>query len=139
MLLRRSLLCIFVLSFGFAAGAAAGNVEVHVSGIKGGKGKINVAVCDKERFLKDCGYSATAPAGEGQAVVTFKDVPPGSWAVLAYQDANENDKLDRNPLGIPSERYGFSREARGKFGPPTFDKAAIEVGEAPTVAPVKLR
>jgi uncharacterized protein (DUF2141 family) len=48
-------------------------------------------------------------------------------------------------LGIPKEPYGFSRDARGKFGPPGFEDAAIEVrdegdgaGEA-TVATVRLR
>ncbi|QNA90191.1 DUF2141 domain-containing protein [Massilia sp. Dwa41.01b] len=137
-MLFRSALTWF-LSCGLLANAMAGNVEVRVSGIKGARGKVNVAVCDKERFLKQCGYSASAPAGDGETIVTLKDVPAGAYAVLAYQDANDNDRLDRNPLGMPSERYGFSREARGKFGPPTFEKAAIEVGEALTVAPVKLR
>lgn len=118
--------------------ASAATVEVRVTNVAGGKGKVNVAVCDRERFLKQCAYSASVPAREGETVVSLKDIPPGTWAVLAYQDENENKELDRNFLGIPKENYGFSRDAAGRFGPPGFDDAAIEVREGTTVAPVKL-
>jgi uncharacterized protein (DUF2141 family) len=130
----------FSLVLSLLAGTAgAATVEVHVSGVTAGKGKVNVAVCDKERFLKQCAYSASAPAREGDNVISIANVPPGTWAVLAYQDENSNDELDRNLIGIPKENYGFSRDARGKFGPPGFDDAAIEVGGDKTFAPVKLR
>jgi uncharacterized protein (DUF2141 family) len=122
-----------------AATASAATVEVRVSSVVAGRGKVNVAVCDKERFLKDCLYSGSAPAQGTDTVVTIQNVPKGTWAVLAYQDENQNDKLDRNLIGIPSENYGFSRDARGKFGPPDFGDAAIEVGDEVTVAKIKLR
>ena len=119
--------------------AAAANVEVHVTGVAAGKGTVNVAVCDQARFLKQCLYSGSAPARAGDNTIAVRDVPPGNWAVLAYQDANENGELDRNFIGIPSENYGFSRDARGKFGPPSFEDAAIAVGgDGATVANVKL-
>jgi len=120
--------------------AAAATVEVHVTGVNAGKGTVNVAVCDQARFLKQCVYSASVPARAGDNTVTVRGVPPGSWAVLAYQDENENGELDRNLIGIPSENYGFSRDARGKFGPPSFEDAAIPVRDSDdaTVAAVKL-
>ena len=118
--------------------ACAATVEVHLIGVDPGKGQLRVAVCDQARFLKQCLYSGSAPARAGDNTVTVRDVPAGSWAVLAYQDANENGELDRNFIGIPSENYGFSRDARGKFGPPSFEDAAIAVRDDPTVATVKL-
>jgi uncharacterized protein (DUF2141 family) len=121
--------------------AAAATVEVHVTGVDAGKGSVKVAVCDQARFLKQCLYSGSAPARAGDNTIAVRDVPPGSWAVLAYQDANGNGELDRNFIGIPSENYGFSRDARGKFGPPSFEDAAITVredGNGATVANVKL-
>lgn len=119
-------------------GASAATVEVRVSGVVGAKGKVNVAVCDRERFLKQCAYSASAPARAGETVVALRDIPAGTWAVLAYQDENENSQLDRNFIGIPKENYGFSRDAASRFGPPGFDDAAIEVKEGTTVAPIRL-
>lgn len=118
--------------------ATAATVEVRVSGVSA-KGKVSVAVCDKEHFLKQCAYNASVPAQAGETSVSIKGVPPGTWAVTAYQDENSNGELDTNLLGIPKEPYGFSRDARNKFGPPGFDDAAIEVSEAPTTATVRLR
>ena len=135
-LIKPSLLISTVL---LAATASAATIEVKVSSVVGGKGKVNVAVCDKERFLKDCLYSGSAPAQANETVVTIQNLPKGTWAVLAYQDENQNDKLDRNFIGVPSENYGFSRDARGKFGPPDFSDAAIEIGDELTVAKIKLR
>ncbi|WP_312511482.1 DUF2141 domain-containing protein [Massilia sp.] len=121
------------------ASASAATIEVRVTGVVGGKGKVAVAVCDKDTFLKDCKYSATAPAKDGENVITVKDVPAGTWAVLSYQDENDNGKLDRNVVGIPKENYGFSRDARGRFGPPSFEEAAFAVNGETASAAVKLR
>lgn len=121
------------------AGASAANIEVRVTGVVAGKGKVAVAVCDKDTFLKDCKYSAKAPAKDGENVITVKDVPAGTWAVLSYQDENDNGELDRNIVGIPKENYGFSRDARGRFGPPSFEDAAITVNGETASAAVKLR
>jgi uncharacterized protein (DUF2141 family) len=117
--------------------ASAATVEVRISNV-GAQGKVSVAVCDRERFLKQCVFNASVPAQPGETVVSLKDIPPGTWAVLAYQDANENGKLDRNFLGIPSENYGFSRDAASRFGPPGFDEAAIELRDGTTIAPIRL-
>ncbi|SFC56369.1 DUF2141 domain-containing protein [Massilia yuzhufengensis] len=125
------------LLFSAALPASAATVEVRVSNVAA-RGKVSVAVCDRERFLKECTYSASVPAQAGETVVTLKDIPPGNWAVLAFQDANENGKLDRNFIGIPSENYGFSRDAKNRFGPPGFDDAVIEVREGTTVAAIRL-
>lgn len=121
------------------ANATAATVEVHVTGLSGGaRGKVAVAVCDRAHFLKECTYHASLPAHDGENVVSVPGVPAGTWAVLVYQDENDNGKLDRNFIGIPSEPYGFSRDARSHFGPPSFEDAAIEVKAEPTVANVKL-
>jgi uncharacterized protein (DUF2141 family) len=118
--------------------AAAATIAVHVTNTTGGKGNVNVAVCDRARFLKQCAYTASVPARDGATVVTIGDVPAGTWAVLAYQDENANGELDRNLIGIPSENYGFSRDARGRFGPPSFEDAAIPVRDEAMTATVRL-
>jgi uncharacterized protein (DUF2141 family) len=121
-----------------AGSASAASIEVRVQGVTA-KGKVLVAVCDKTTFLKDCAYSGSAPAKAGETVVTVDGVPTGSWAVLSYQDENDNGKLDRNVLGIPKEPYAFSRDARGRFGPPSFEDAAFELRDEKAVTTIKLR
>lgn len=117
--------------------ATAATVDIKIENVAG-KGKVSVAVCDRERFLKQCAYTASVPATAGTMTVTVPDVPPGTFAVLAYEDANDNGQLDR-VLGIPNENWGMSRDARANFGPPTFEDASIEVKEEPTVVSVRLR
>lgn len=136
---RTTLAALAVLSGAAALSASAATVEVHVSGVSAGKGKVSVAVCDREHYLKDCTYHATAPAQAGDNVVKVANVPAGTWAVLVFQDKNENGKLDQTLFGIPLEDYGFSRDARGHFGAPSFEDAAIEVRDDPTVARVHIK
>jgi uncharacterized protein (DUF2141 family) len=63
-----------------------------------------------------------------------------SLAISAYHDNNGNAKLDKNALGMPTERYGFSRNPKHGFGPPKFADAMIQVSEKElnSVSPVHL-
>jgi uncharacterized protein (DUF2141 family) len=64
---------------------------------------------------------------DGAAEVTFQGLSAGRYAIKSFADENHNAKLDTNILGLPTERYGFSNNAMGRMGPPTFDAAAVEV------------
>ena len=77
-------------------------------------------------------------AKPGQVEVVFKDLAPGSYAVSAYQDLNGNQRLDANMVGMPTEPFGFSRDAKGQFGPPKFDDAVIKVSAEPQRIQFKL-
>lgn len=58
---------------------------------------------------------------------SINDVPAGEYAVSILHDENDNGKMERGMFGRPAEGYGFSRDARGTFGPPGFDDAAFVV------------
>ncbi len=51
---------------------------------------------------------------------------PKKFAIAVFHDENSDSMLNRNAIGIPLERYGFSNDARGTLGPPTFDEAVME-------------
>lgn len=78
------------------------------------------------------------PERDGGTVLVFRDVPPGQYAVAAFHDENGNGILDRNVVGIPLERYGFSNDARGTLGQPTFDETAVPLDRDTTIT-LKLR
>ena len=104
-------------------------LEVTVTGIRSAQGTILVAVCDKATFLQEtCRYKGRAPAAVGSVTVRITGVPPGVYAAQAYGDENDNGKIDRNFLGIPTEGIGFSNDARIRFGPPAFADAAFTLG-----------
>jgi len=56
--------------------------------------------------------------------------PQLRWAVSAHHDKNSNDKLDKSPLGIPTEPYGFSNNPKRGFGPPKFNDVSFSIDSA---------
>jgi uncharacterized protein (DUF2141 family) len=125
-------LCCAVLAI--AAPAQAADVQVTVTGIRSNQGRIVVAICDKANFPKGaCPYHGQAPARVGQVVVRVTGVPPGTWAVAAYHDEVGDQPVQYSLFGAPKQGFGFSRDARMRFGPPNFADAAFSAGDDVTV------
>jgi uncharacterized protein (DUF2141 family) len=128
---------------GSAAPALAqepGAVIVHVDNVRSSEGHVRVELCTQGAFLTDdCAVAGSAPARRGETVVTLKDVPPGVYAVQVYHDANDDHKVNRGLLGIPTEDIGFSREAPLGLHGPQFIKAAFNHAADEQVLTVHLR
>lgn len=108
-----------------AAGAAqAGTLTLDLKGVDAGKGSLMIAVYDSsEHFLRKSMRKLAVPAGDASMQVKLADLPPGDYAVALFQDVNSNGKMDTMLFGIPSEPSGFSNNAKGSFGPPTYETA----------------
>jgi uncharacterized protein (DUF2141 family) len=118
--------------------AFGASLDVSVENVRYDKGHILVAVCPAQDFLTArCPFVGSAPASRGLVEVRVPNIPPGTYAVQVFQDENDNPKIDRNFLGLPTEGMGFSNDAPFRFGPPTFKDAAIIVG--PNGAQTELR
>lgn len=93
--------------------------------------KLNFYNC-REGFLKrGQAVFQRAVRPEGKTVVTVPiELSQGEWAVALTQDLNNNDKLDKNFIGIPTEPYAFSNNVRPTVGPPGFDECKFMVGDA---------
>ena len=78
-------------------------------------------------------------AKEGKIVVVFENVPVGSYALSVIHDENENFELDSNFFGIPKEGFGFGNDAMGSFGPPSFEKTLVKVGDGKNQCGVSLK
>ena len=63
---------------------------------------------------------------KSQARCDFEDIPPGTYAMVVIHDENMNGKLDINWLGVPTEGYGFSNDAKGVLGAPSFSDASFK-------------
>lgn len=121
---------ICLLSLAAQSLAAQNTLEVTVRGIQTPKGNILIALYDSEaEFMKKHVASRKVKATDKQVSVTFENLKPGNYAITTFHDANENEKLDTNFLGVPNESYGFSNNVKGRFGPPSFDKARVVMEE----------
>jgi uncharacterized protein (DUF2141 family) len=104
-------------------------------------GKVMVALCSgKEAYDTEKGcITRTLDATGPKTRAFFLTVPAGQHAIKVFHDVNANGKLDTNWMGIPNEPYGFGNDARGKFGPPSFEESAVTIGHVPVVTAVKLK
>lgn len=110
---------------------AQSKVEVVVDGIRDTVGTIHVALFKEPgTFLKKPLSGKSIKAAKGRAVIVFEGVDQGTYAISVIHDANRNGKLDTNFFGIPKEGFGFSNDAMGKFGPPSFEKASFKTPPA---------
>lgn len=113
-----------------SAPAWATDVKVRVNGVDAKGGDMRVEVCTRETFLKNCPYRGIGPAKQGKTEVVVKDVPPGTYAVIAHHDINRNGEVDRTLLGVPKEGVGFSRSPMLILRAPTFDETSVPVAGA---------
>jgi len=45
--------------------------------------------------------------------------------IAFYIDKNDNEKVDKKLLWIPTEQFDFSTDVIGRFGPPFFEAASF--------------
>lgn len=105
-------------------------VVVQVSGLKARPADVMVAVfLTGEGFPDVTAASITAEqdAKEATAEIPLQLPLSGMAAVAVFQDLDGNGVLTRNVVGLPTEPYGFSKNARATFGPPTFEAAAVDL------------
>jgi uncharacterized protein (DUF2141 family) len=104
---------------------------VDVEGLKDDKGQVHASLYASEDGFPTKPEKAIRQVDVkiegGRARVVFAGIPPGGYAVAAYHDENGDGKLDTGFLGIPTEGLASSNDARGFMGPPSFEKARVEV------------
>ena len=117
-------------------------VEIKVSGLRSTKGFVLVCLTMNAKAFPDCGKDAgatrlkvaAAQAGSIKASVA----QPGTYAVSVLHDENGNQKADFM-LGMPREGFGFSRDAKVRFGPPKFAAASFVVGAGGTAQSITMK
>lgn len=95
----------------------------------------------REGFLKSGKWvfsKSVKPQGKSEFTLPV-DLPRGEWAVAITQDLNNNDKIDKNFLGIPTEPYAFSNNVRPTMAAPGFDECKFTVDEPGKVVSIVLK
>lgn len=90
-------------------------------------------------WLKQPVKAARASIHGRVAVCVFSGVKPGVYGISAIHDANDNGKLDTNFIGIPTEGFCASRDARARFGPPSFEDARFRYRGGVSSMQVRMR
>jgi uncharacterized protein (DUF2141 family) len=113
----------------------AAELAVNIGGIEQAQGKICCALYGRGgEFLEPSAALdwKWVDAAQGGVECRFTGIAGGSYAVAVFQDYNGNRTNDTNLLGIPTEPWGVSNNARPMFRAPTFEEAEVPVGDDET-------
>jgi uncharacterized protein (DUF2141 family) len=128
-----------------AATSRTGTLRVTIVGVRSDSGTIMIGLYDtSDGFLAAIKHSteigllndkgrvvgAALRAATGSQSIVFTQLNPGRYAVIVFHDENDNGRLDENSWGVPTEGYGFSNNAEGFLGSPSFDAAGVALGGA---------
>lgn len=118
----------FILS-GFRTPGA--ELRVRIGHLRNEKGHVLVSLFRNGEGYPDEPEKAyrkgQALISNGNAVMVFHDLPAGDYAIAILHDENDDLRMNKNWLGLPTEGYGFSNNVMGMFGPPGLSKASFAV------------
>ncbi len=106
---------------------SATTMRIQFTNVNAARGSIYVAVYDQaDKFLDVkamCCQKIISVSERGTVEIALPELPAGVYAISCFHDINGNGKLDKNILGIPTEPYGFSNNARPTFRAPNWEEA----------------
>ena len=116
-------------------------IRINITKISKQKGSLVIDLHDDnpEHFLKSSKVLLRirqAVTGKEMSVCMPIEMP-GQYAVGIYHDSNNNEKFDKNFLGIPKEHFGASNNPKFGLSKPPIEGSLFEVTE--TGADIELR
>lgn len=112
-------------------GVHSGTIHVEVSGFRNSSGEARVNLYNSKVGFpsqpQKAFKSLTSRIENNEAMVDFKEIPVGEYAIAVLHDENGNKKMDFNWLMIPKEGIGASNNPKMFLGPPGFDDARFRL------------
>ena len=103
-----------------------GRIIVTIVGFENNEGDCRFALNNSEKLheREDTVFiGLILPIKNDTVVVEIDSLNYGWYAIKVLHDENKNTELDTNFLSIPEENFGYSNNASGWFGPPSWEKA----------------
>ena len=109
-----------------------GTLNVRITGFANDNGKCRFALDNSKEVYESedsVFVGRILPIIDGVATFTIDSLEYGTYAIKVFHDENVDSELNTNIFGIPSEDYGFSNNASGWFGPPSWEKSKFLFNE----------
>ena len=113
---------------------ATNSLTVKVTELRNSKGLVQFALYNTPDVFPDEHYEKyyrkeAAKIVNGSSTVTFKNLPPGKYAVNILHDEDADGKIKKG-LALPKEGIGFSNYTSiGMFNRPKFAEASFDLKE----------
>ena len=123
------MLMALVETAGFAQASEPG-IHVEILGIRNSVGSAACALFEgpegfPTEFLRFATNIMMVKVRATKATCDFADIAPGTYALAVIHDENRDGELATNLMGIPKEGYGFSNDAKGTLGAPSYEAASF--------------
>jgi uncharacterized protein (DUF2141 family) len=116
---------------------------IHVNGVRSAAGNVTVVLYgDKPADFLASGKRLDrkrVPARIGTVGLCLALPRPGTYAIALYHDEDGDKRIGRNLLGLPTEGYGFSRDAPTALGLPAFNDVAFSAAAGVTTLEITMR
>lgn len=139
MILKVRLFILIMLLYSFShSDEETHALKIEVPDLRNTKGVVQFTLYNTKDAFPDQEYKKyyrklVAEITDGFSTVTFKNLPPGKYAVNILHDEDENGKIKKG-LVLPKEGIGFSNyESIGLFNKPEFAKAGIVLKSDTTI------
>ncbi len=126
-----------------AAPAPRADLQLTLEGLRSTKGSVRLCLWTDGTGFPDCQKNQTVKRLETSVSATtvtldVSGLRPGSYGISVIHDENDNHRLDKSFIGLPTEGVGFSNNASASFGPPKFRKVSFTVS-GDTSQTIKMR
>lgn len=139
-----------------ATRAEPGTLSVKIEALRSHRGTVRVLLFDAAKDGKGKegkGYPAdqkaaksmqiaeikNLPEGVNEVTVLFPNLAPGTYAIAALHDENNNGKMDTHWYGKPKEGAAASNNPRPKNRAPRFGEAKFELPDAGKVITARMQ
>ena len=134
---------LMALQLGATAPAAdqTATLTVKVENVSKKGGDVRLGMYDSASWSNDKAEpvaGAVVPAVVPETVIVLRNLKPGEYGVKLFQDFNRNGEFDFSWLGLPAEKYGFSRDARVFLHEPGFDATKFTLAPGPNTITIHL-
>ncbi|OOG46379.1 hypothetical protein B0B52_03230 [Polaromonas sp. A23] len=123
--------CTFATSAVQAQEPARALLHVNVLGLQNSHGQVVAHLFREGGDVFGKPYAKQRqPVSDQPVIVTFVNLEPGRYALIAFHDINGNNDLDHNIFRLPAEPLGYSNgfELSLLSGLPDSKKLAFSVG-----------
>lgn len=141
LLKRAATLFMMTTTLLFSLTIKANNLTINVNDITLIEGVLIVEVMDKTFYQNDVGEGVIVNkilVSKNTHSITIDSLPAGEYAVLVYQDINNNDELDFSFFSGPEEPTGASNNPKSSFGPPSWGKVMLVKTKEDKLVEIKL-
>jgi uncharacterized protein (DUF2141 family) len=134
---------LFFLTYLLTTLSHAAPLKISFQNLGNHKGQVAIAIYNDQGSFPDKSKKAKIVKfiqnPKGLNVLNHQeDLPPGEYAMSVFYDENFNQIMDKNLIGIPKERFGFSNNPTITIGAPGFSESSFFHSEKGTALTIKM-